>query len=331
MSPLDPTADTQLILGCGYLGRRVAALWRAQGRRVTALTRTNAAALRAGGIESVTGDVCDPDTLRALPGASTVLYAVGMDYRAARPMHEVYVRGLANVLDTLPPCARFIYVSSTSVYGQSAGEWVKFALSVIGASGACALVVGWGLNVLGFVPFSVLGNVAFANNLFARMFGILGDVPTATWADRLTSLLGSKKLLVNLLGHRNVLSSSLTSRTSTGQSLSRDSSSTLQATCTSSHLTGSLSGSTKLLSRKLAGGSSPSQTLSLKSLTERRKLLIAKSLLIERLTKGSRSNTFSSYLTSSYTFSRYTLRRKRSSHLKLLSSHLLWGKASGSG
>ena len=83
-----------------------------------------AAALRAGGIESVTGDVCDPDTLRALPGASTVLYAVGMDYRAARPMHEVYVRGLANVLDTLPPCARFIYVSSTSVYGQSAGEWV---------------------------------------------------------------------------------------------------------------------------------------------------------------------------------------------------------------
>ncbi|MFM8271507.1 MAG: SDR family oxidoreductase [Gemmata sp.] len=124
MSPLDPTADTQLILGCGYLGRRVAALWRAQGRRVTALTRTNAAALRAGGIESVTGDVCDPDTLRALLGASTVLYAVGMDYRAARPMHEVYVRGLANVLDTLPPCARFIYVSSTSVYGQSAGEWV---------------------------------------------------------------------------------------------------------------------------------------------------------------------------------------------------------------
>lgn len=29
----------------------------------------------------------------------------------------------------------------------------------------------------------------FANNVIARMFGILGDVPTATWADRLTSLL----------------------------------------------------------------------------------------------------------------------------------------------
>lgn len=30
----------------------------------------------------------------------------------------------------------------------------------------------------------------FANNVFARMFGILGDVPTATWADRWSSLLG---------------------------------------------------------------------------------------------------------------------------------------------
>ena len=30
----------------------------------------------------------------------------------------------------------------------------------------------------------------FTNNVFARMFGILGDVPTDTWADRLSSLLG---------------------------------------------------------------------------------------------------------------------------------------------
>ena len=40
-------------------------------------------------------------------------------------MREVYVAGLANVLDTLPPCDRFIYVSSTSVYGQTDGTWVN--------------------------------------------------------------------------------------------------------------------------------------------------------------------------------------------------------------
>jgi nucleoside-diphosphate-sugar epimerase len=39
-------------------------------------------------------------------------------------MHEVYVAGLANVLDALAPGGRFIYISSTSVYGQTDGGWV---------------------------------------------------------------------------------------------------------------------------------------------------------------------------------------------------------------
>jgi nucleoside-diphosphate-sugar epimerase len=39
-------------------------------------------------------------------------------------MREVYVDGLANVLDTLPACDRFIHVSSTSVYGQTDGGFV---------------------------------------------------------------------------------------------------------------------------------------------------------------------------------------------------------------
>jgi nucleoside-diphosphate-sugar epimerase len=122
MSPLD--ANPRLIFGCGYLGRRVADLWIRSGYRVAALTRNNADALRSVGIEPITGDVLDPNSLQSLPRASTVLYAVGLDRSAGKPMREVYVTGLANVLDTLSPCARFIYVSSTSVYGQTHGEWV---------------------------------------------------------------------------------------------------------------------------------------------------------------------------------------------------------------
>jgi energy-coupling factor transport system substrate-specific component len=42
--------------------------------------------------------------------------------------------------------------------------WVAF-VGVVGlAAGVCALTVGWGLNMLGFVPFAVLGNVVFFNN-----------------------------------------------------------------------------------------------------------------------------------------------------------------------
>ncbi len=124
MSPLDVTDRPNLIVGCGYLGRRVAARWIAAGKRVAALTRRNADALAALGVEPILGDVLDPASLRHLPTASTVLYAVGLDRSAGKSMREVYVAGLANVLDTLPPCGRFIYVSSTSVYGQTDGSWV---------------------------------------------------------------------------------------------------------------------------------------------------------------------------------------------------------------
>ncbi|MBA4188005.1 MAG: NAD(P)-dependent oxidoreductase [Planctomycetaceae bacterium] len=124
MSSLDVTGLPNLIVGCGYLGRRVAARWVANGRRVAALTRRNGDSLAALGVEPVIGDVTDPSSLRNLPAASTVLYAVGMDRSAGHSMRSVYVEGLAHVLDTLPACMRFIYVSSTGVYGQTAGELV---------------------------------------------------------------------------------------------------------------------------------------------------------------------------------------------------------------
>lgn len=114
---------THLILGCGYLGRAAAAGWVAQGRAVAALTRSRAAELRALGAQPVLGDVTDPAALR-LPAADTVLYAVGMDRSAGKSMREVYVGGLANVLDALPPPRRFVYVSSTGVYGQTDDGWV---------------------------------------------------------------------------------------------------------------------------------------------------------------------------------------------------------------
>jgi len=125
MSPLDLRERPDLIIGCGYLGRRVAARWRATGRTVAALTRRNAAALAALGLTPITGDVLDPTSLGQLPAAGTVLYAVGFDRTAGRPMREVYVTGLAYVLEALPPCRRFLYISSTSVYGQTDGEWVN--------------------------------------------------------------------------------------------------------------------------------------------------------------------------------------------------------------
>lgn len=118
----------KLIIGCGYLGRRVAAAWLDAGHEVTALTRsqTNAAELSRLGITPVLGDVCDSQSLAALPPAQSVLIAVGFDRTAGRSQHEVYVEGLRHVLNqVVGRCERLIYISSSSVYGQSAGEWVN--------------------------------------------------------------------------------------------------------------------------------------------------------------------------------------------------------------
>jgi nucleoside-diphosphate-sugar epimerase len=118
--------STQLVIGCGYLGQRVATLWQERGDRVHATTRRpeGADALRRLGLAPILCDVLDPASLRALPKVDAVCYAVGLDRSSGASMRSVYVDGLANVLEHLPPPRRFLYVSSSSVYGQTDGGWV---------------------------------------------------------------------------------------------------------------------------------------------------------------------------------------------------------------
>jgi nucleoside-diphosphate-sugar epimerase len=124
MAPTSPI--THFVLGCGYLGRRVARDWQANGYSVGALTRSaqRAAELASEGIAPVVGDVLRPD-LELPHGIQTVLYAVGYDPRAGCTRHALYAGGMANVLARLPDTVeRLIYISSTSVFGSAQGEWV---------------------------------------------------------------------------------------------------------------------------------------------------------------------------------------------------------------
>jgi len=117
-----------LILGCGYLGLRVARRWIAAGHHVAAVTRSpaRAAELQAEQIEPHVADVMQPESMRALPAADVLLYAVGFDRQAGYAKRAVYVDGLTHVLRELSGrVGRVVYVSSTSVYGQTSGEWVN--------------------------------------------------------------------------------------------------------------------------------------------------------------------------------------------------------------
>jgi nucleoside-diphosphate-sugar epimerase len=120
----------KLIFGCGYLGERVLRRWRAAGEKVYAVTRSadRAAQWQREGIAPLVLDITQ-DLHEAAPNdVDTVLFAVGFDPKAGRSIREVYVEGLTSALAWLPPnVQRFIYISSTGVYGSFAGEWIDEA------------------------------------------------------------------------------------------------------------------------------------------------------------------------------------------------------------
>ncbi|QDV79694.1 NAD-dependent epimerase/dehydratase family protein [Botrimarina mediterranea] len=118
---------TRIVFGCGYLGRRVALRWRAAGDRVVAVTRSDPTARQfvEQGLEPLVADVTKPETLRGLPQAETLLYAVGYDRSGGPSIQEVYATGLANVLAAAAPSTeRVVYISTTGVYGDADGEWI---------------------------------------------------------------------------------------------------------------------------------------------------------------------------------------------------------------
>ncbi len=116
----------RLVVGCGYLGERVARLWREAGDEVYATTRGHRVdTLARAGLHPVRLDVISTKTADPLPEVDTVVFAVGRDRRADTSMMDLHAGGLRAVLDALPTSSGpVIYVSSTGVYGQHDGEWV---------------------------------------------------------------------------------------------------------------------------------------------------------------------------------------------------------------
>ena len=119
-----------LIFGCGFLGLRAARLWISRGGAVRAITRSAARAerLRHDGIGPIVADLMDPGSIREpladLP-IQHVLYCVGYDRGSLVSKESLYIDGLKNAVEAVAnPAARWVYVSSSSVYGQDDGSWV---------------------------------------------------------------------------------------------------------------------------------------------------------------------------------------------------------------
>ena len=112
-----------LIAGCGDLGIRLAQRLRGSDWAVQGLRRK--IERLPPWLSSVAADLSRPDTLRALAREryEAVIYQATPGRRDPDAYRQAYVRGLANLLAVIKT-DRFIFVSSTAVYGQDAGEWV---------------------------------------------------------------------------------------------------------------------------------------------------------------------------------------------------------------
>jgi len=125
-----PSSLQVLILGCGYLGIRVARNLLQSGTTVHVLTRSadRARTLAAAGFRPHVGDVMEPSSLEELPQVDSVLHCIGFDRSGTWKKRDVYVEGLRNALEAMGrKSARWVHVSSTSVYGQDDGSVVDEA------------------------------------------------------------------------------------------------------------------------------------------------------------------------------------------------------------
>jgi len=118
---------SKLIVGCGYLGFRAAQAWVTDGYEVSAVTRSDshAAEFLAAGLSPLIMDLAAPNSHRPLSAVEAVLWAVGFDRSATASREQVWLDGLKRIVQNLTAAPRrFVYVSSTSVYGEADGESV---------------------------------------------------------------------------------------------------------------------------------------------------------------------------------------------------------------
>jgi len=113
-----------VILGCGYVGRHVAALEQDAGHDVLGVVRSDASAeaLRQHGITAALADLDAPASLAALALSGSVIY-----YFAPPPprgLSDPRMHAFVDSLDPAAPPARVVLISTTGVYGNCAGAWI---------------------------------------------------------------------------------------------------------------------------------------------------------------------------------------------------------------
>ena len=118
-----------LIVGCGYVGLPLGAELARQGHEVFGLRRSALAEteMKTAGITPLHADITQPATLAKLPrDFDWVVNCTASGGGGADDYRKIYLEGNRNLISWLEgsPLKKFIYTSSTSVYGQDDGSVV---------------------------------------------------------------------------------------------------------------------------------------------------------------------------------------------------------------
>jgi nucleoside-diphosphate-sugar epimerase len=119
-----------LIVGCGYVGLPLGAELVRLGHQVFGLRRSASAdhALQTAGLTPIHADITQPATLANLPRElDWVVNCVASGGGGAEDYRRLYLQGTQNLIRQLtsnPQPPRFVYTSSTGVYGQNDGALV---------------------------------------------------------------------------------------------------------------------------------------------------------------------------------------------------------------
>ncbi len=118
------------ILGCGYVGTALGRRLDEAGHHVVGVRRSADGLKRVAeaGLDPVEADVTDPVSLSAVPDADWVVFAASAGGRSAAAARATYLEGVRVATrafaDRETPPERFLYTSSTGVYGDRDGAWV---------------------------------------------------------------------------------------------------------------------------------------------------------------------------------------------------------------
>jgi len=119
--------ESALIIGCGYTGLPLALQLKAAGRPVDVWVHSDASAESLAGHgfrKIIVGSVADENAWNRLPGDLGLVIHCASSGGGGEPAYEeVYVQGAVMMNRNLPR-ARKVFISSTSVYGQTRGEIV---------------------------------------------------------------------------------------------------------------------------------------------------------------------------------------------------------------